>query len=146
MSAQRGLTLVELLVVLVIMALLGAVILGTLPAPVTDTERAARRFAARLPALTDEAVTRGRTLGLEAGAGLRVMTYADEWKTLRTLPLTRGMTVRDTAVEEPATEQPQQPQELEEMPEDAPENAGPGEDTTNDDGSSGADAGEEGIV
>ena len=65
---------------------------------------------------------------------------------IRTLPLTRGMTVRDTAVEEPATEQPQQPQELEEMPEDAPENAGPGEDTTNDDGSSGADAGEEGIV
>lgn len=79
--AQRGFTLVELLVVLVVMALLGAVALTTLPPPVSDAERAARAVAARLPALRDEAIVSARPIGIEAGPGLTVLTYeAQGWE------------------------------------------------------------------
>ena len=79
--AQQGLTLVELLVVLVVMALIGAVAVATLPPPVTEAERAARRLAARVPGLVDEAIISARPLGLDADTdGLKVFTYeAEGW-------------------------------------------------------------------
>ena len=78
---ERGFTLVELLVVVVVMALVGAVAIATLPPPVTEAEATAERLASRLPRLVDEAIVRARPLGLDADAdGLTVLTYeADGW-------------------------------------------------------------------
>ena len=94
LARQRGLTLVELLVVIAIMALLGAVVVATLPSRTSEAERAARAFASRLPALGDDAVTRGRPLGLDVQDGVVTLSHGPEgWTPLTTEALPEGVRV-----------------------------------------------------
>ena len=99
-SSERGLTLVEVLVVVGVMALMTAVVVTTVPPATSEAEAAARDLSREVTALADEAVTRGRTLGLSAEDGLEVLTYTDEWRTDRTLPLTRDLRVAVEAADE----------------------------------------------
>ena len=101
-SAQRGLTLVELLVVLVVMGLVGAVAVATLPPSVGPAQETADRLAARLPGLVDEAIVRARPLGLDADArGLTVLTYeAAGWTPRETMDLPRDLRLDLAAADE----------------------------------------------
>ena len=64
-TSQRGVTLVELLVAMVIVALATTVVLVNAPAGRDGTKREAERFAARLVAASHRAVTAGHIIGLE---------------------------------------------------------------------------------
>ena len=100
-AVQGGLTLVELLVVLVVMALIGAVVIGTLPPPASEAERAARRVAADLPALGDEAVVSARPIGLDAGDGIVVLTYGtDGWTPRESREVADGLSLSVAAADE----------------------------------------------
>ena len=83
------------------MALIGAVVIGTLPAAVSDAERAARRIAAELPGLGDEAVVAARPIGLDAGEGLVVLTYeAEGWTPRETRAVADGLALTVAAADE----------------------------------------------
>jgi type II secretion system protein H len=83
---QAGLTLVELLIVMVIMAVVGAVVLLTAPSKPGDAERTARAMAALIPQLADEAVTRSRPIGLAAGTELTIHeAEGGRWRETRSI-------------------------------------------------------------
>ncbi len=74
--ANRGLTLVELLVVLAIVALIASVIALNAPAPANDARTEADRFAARLKAASQQAIMTGTVIGLDLNqADYRFYTY-----------------------------------------------------------------------
>ena len=89
-ARQRGLTLIEALVVIAIMALLTAVVVATAPPGTTDAEAAARAFRQDVIALSDEAVVTGRALGL-AGDALSVLVFTEAWEPARTLGVPVGV-------------------------------------------------------
>ena len=59
-GADRGFTLVELLVVMAIVALAGAAVVLAMPDPRGELRQGAERFAARVSAARDRAVIEGR--------------------------------------------------------------------------------------
>ncbi|WP_162178285.1 type II secretion system minor pseudopilin GspH [Parvularcula oceani] len=88
-TLQRGVTLVELLVVIMIMGVVGAVVLFSVPARISEAERAARELAGQVPALSDAAVTSGRTVGLDLREGrLMLLGYEnDRWRETGGVPI-----------------------------------------------------------
>lgn len=90
---QHGLTLVEMLVVLGVIALVGGVVITTLPKGTPDAERAARGFAREVVALSDLAITSGAPSGLSASEDgtLRLHAYANGWTERGPLPLPGGI-------------------------------------------------------
>lgn len=81
---QRGLTLVELLVVIVILALASSVVLLNAPPSRPDVREDAERFAARLSLAFDETIATGRAMRLAIDAsGYRFETREDDaWSPL----------------------------------------------------------------
>ncbi|MCB2098659.1 MAG: GspH/FimT family pseudopilin [Parvularculaceae bacterium] len=79
---QRGLTLVELLVVIVIIALAASVVMLNAPPSRPDVRDDAERFAARLMLAFDEAVAADRVLRLDFDAAGYEFAQLDEgdWK------------------------------------------------------------------
>lgn len=59
-GAERGFTLVELLVVMAVIALAGAAVVLAIPDPRGELRQGAERFAARVSAARDRAVIEGR--------------------------------------------------------------------------------------
>ncbi|MEM9421235.1 MAG: prepilin-type N-terminal cleavage/methylation domain-containing protein, partial [Pseudomonadota bacterium] len=77
-ARQRGLTLVELLVVIVIMAVVSGLAVAAIPSPESDVEKTARAFAASTGLLADAAVTSGQPTGLHVTAtGWRALRYTE---------------------------------------------------------------------
>ncbi|WP_411820279.1 GspH/FimT family pseudopilin [Hyphococcus formosus] len=75
-NRQRGVTLVELLVVLVILAMVAGVVILTTPPPVSDLRNNAERFAAKLNHAAGTAITAGIPIALEIDAtGYRFRQY-----------------------------------------------------------------------
>ncbi len=75
-AGERGVTLVELLVVLAIIALIASVVVLNAPPPASDATRASERLAARIDFAAGRAVTAGVTLGLHFDeAGYRFVEY-----------------------------------------------------------------------
>lgn len=66
-SGQRGLSLVEILVVLALAAMVAGIVVINAPPGRGDARRAAERLAARLDFAAQEAVTSGAVLGLRLG-------------------------------------------------------------------------------
>lgn len=62
---QRGLSLVEVMVVVVILALLASVVVMTLPEDKPTAQEEAYRFAARLKAAQETSIMQARTSGLD---------------------------------------------------------------------------------
>ncbi len=81
---ERGVTLVELLVVLAIIAMIASVVVLSAPPPVSNAQRESEKLAARIDYATGEAVTSGESLGLEiSDGGYRFLKYSrGEWKAL----------------------------------------------------------------
>lgn len=81
-ARQRGVTLVELLVVLAIIAMIASVVVLNAPPPVSDVERASEKLAARIDFAATEAITAGVTIGLETSeAGYRFLKFdRGEWR------------------------------------------------------------------
>lgn len=74
---ERGLTLLELLVVMAILALLVTVAVFNAPPPRSSARAEAERFAARLVAASEQAVLQGAVMSIEmTPAGYRVLRYA----------------------------------------------------------------------
>jgi general secretion pathway protein H len=67
-SARAGLTLVELMIVLVILGLAGAAVVMTLPDSTPSLDREAEVFAARLVRAREEAILTNRTVEVSADA------------------------------------------------------------------------------
>ena len=100
-GGQAGLTLVEVVLVVGIMALLSVTVLMTLTPPATEAEKAARAFAARVPALSDRAVTTGRTLGFSAEAGETTHAHGqDGWEATETADWPETISVQLTPGDE----------------------------------------------
>ena len=69
-SHEAGFTLVEMMAVLVIVGLASALVVLTLPAPESDAEKSAERFAALVQRAAEEAVISGNVVGVRVdGAG-----------------------------------------------------------------------------
>jgi len=66
---EKGFTLVELMVVLVIVGLAAAAVVLAMPAPGGSLETEAERFAARAKAARDQAIVEARPAGLAIGPG-----------------------------------------------------------------------------
>ena len=64
--AQRGVTLVELLVVLTMIALLASIVVLSTPPAQSDAMKSAEQFAARIDFASQEAITSGRVIGVIA--------------------------------------------------------------------------------
>lgn len=97
---ERGFTLVELMIVLVIIGLASAVVVLTLPAANGGARAEAITFAARAAALRDRAVVEGRTMGLWAtasGYGFE-RREGGQWAPLTDRTLARDDWRRGTAV------------------------------------------------
>lgn len=76
-ARQRGVTLVELLVVLMIVAMIASVVVLSAPPARSDARLEGDRFAARVDYAASKAVTAGALIGLEAGeGGYRFYDYA----------------------------------------------------------------------
>lgn len=103
---QRGLTLVEVLLVVVIMGVLGAVVVLTVPPRASASEKAALAFAGEVAGLSDRAITGARTIGLAPGSasgtsGLTLHAYANgDWRQEGAVPLAEGVDVRLTPGDE----------------------------------------------
>ncbi|WP_425408603.1 type II secretion system minor pseudopilin GspH [Hyphococcus sp.] len=78
---QQGVTLVELLVVLAIIAMIASVVVLNAPPARSDIDRASEVLAARTAFAADEAITAGITVGLSVTeSGFRFLQYDDgEW-------------------------------------------------------------------
>lgn len=66
---QTGLSLIELLVVLIILALVSGVAMMSLPDQRTEAQDVAKRFAAHVAMLTDQAIVEGRPYGIVVTPG-----------------------------------------------------------------------------
>jgi type II secretion system protein H len=81
---QRGLTLVELLVVIVILALASSVVLLNAPPARPEARDDAERFAAKLMLAFDQAIARGAAIRLtidSSGYGFEMMSEG-EWRAM----------------------------------------------------------------
>lgn len=77
-SSQRGFTLVEMLIALMILGLAASVVILNAPPAGQTAKKEATRFAARLGAASSEAVITGEVLGLEMFSdGYRFLRYRD---------------------------------------------------------------------
>ncbi len=63
-ARQRGVSLVEILIVLMIAAMVAGVVVINLPPPRSNAQDAGERFAARVTLAGEQAVTRGEMIGL----------------------------------------------------------------------------------
>ncbi|WDI31247.1 type II secretion system minor pseudopilin GspH [Hyphococcus flavus] len=83
-NRSRGLTLVELLVVLAIIAMAASVVVLNAPPPARAVDDASEKLAARIDFAAAYSVTAGVTLGLEySESGYRFLTYRrGEWSEL----------------------------------------------------------------
>lgn len=79
---QRGLTLLELLVVVTILALVTSIAVFNAPAAHSNARVEAERFAARADAAFEDAVLEGAVMSIEmTPAGYRVVRYGNgEWR------------------------------------------------------------------
>lgn len=86
-QSQRGLTLVELLVVIVILALASSVVLLTAPPSRPKVREDAERFAARLQIALDDAIVSERSSRLAIDAvGYRFQVLdGDKWRDIETV-------------------------------------------------------------
>jgi hypothetical protein len=66
------------MVVVVVMGVLGAITVLSLPPRQTEAERAARAFAGAVPGIADRAVIEARTIGLSQADGLTLHAYGPE--------------------------------------------------------------------
>ncbi|MBB4657621.1 type II secretion system protein H [Parvularcula dongshanensis] len=81
-------TLVEILVVIVIMGIVGAVVVLSVPPRQSSAERAARSFARAVPAYADLAIAGARPIGMTGGEGVTILTRrSNEWQPSRSEPL-----------------------------------------------------------
>lgn len=98
---QAGLTLIEVLVVIGLMGLMTAIVVLTVPPRAGEAELAARAFSREVASLADQAVVRGRTVGLgEAEGGLSAYAYADGWAPSRALAGGEGLRTALTPADE----------------------------------------------
>ncbi|MEZ5927242.1 MAG: type II secretion system minor pseudopilin GspH [Parvularculaceae bacterium] len=83
---QRGLTLLELLVVVVILALVTSIAVFNAPAVRSNARVEAERFAARTNAAFEDAVLEGSVMSIEmTPAGYKVLRYGDgKWNAVET--------------------------------------------------------------
>ena len=72
-GAERGFTLVELMVVVAILAVASAAVIVTMPDPRGDLQGEAERLAARAGAARDLAIVEGRSTALVVGPTLLVV-------------------------------------------------------------------------
>jgi len=88
-ARQRGFTLAEVLIVIAIIGLVGAVVAVTLPRRAGLAEDQAELLAARIRTAASKAIIAGRPIGLEIDeAGYRFSLYAERaWGLVRTPPL-----------------------------------------------------------
>ncbi len=100
-KTQRGVSLVEILVVLMIAAMVAGVVVMSMPPLRSEARDESERFAARLSRAADEAVTGGEMLGLKvAEDGYSFYRYErGEWKSLDSDFKTAGTFPPDLAVE-----------------------------------------------
>jgi general secretion pathway protein H len=79
---QRGVTLLELLVVMAILALTASIIVLSAPPPQGPAKAEAERFAVRLIAASEEAIIAGKALRLDLSpTDYRFLAFAEgEWK------------------------------------------------------------------
>jgi len=86
-QAQRGLTLVEVLVVVLILGLMAGVVVMTLPSDEDTAKAEAFRFASQVRVAQELAITRGQIVGLRTDSGgYDFLVYsANGWQPL-TLP------------------------------------------------------------
>ena len=100
---QAGLTLVELLVVLAVMAVLTGVVVLSLPPAPGPSQRIAQEVAALTKRLGDRAIMEGRPMGLYVtGEGWQPALFADgAWQMLPARPLDEDDSLRlDLALED----------------------------------------------
>jgi general secretion pathway protein H len=77
-NSQRGVTLVELLIVVSILAFVAAVVALNAPPNRSNAQEEAERFAARAKAAAEYAVIAGRPTAIEVSAsGFRVLVYSN---------------------------------------------------------------------
>lgn len=81
-GAQRGVTLVEFLIVLAILAMVTGVVVANAPQGRSEARRAAERFAAALDRAAQMSIAKGVVIGLDPGDdGFRFLTYEKgEWR------------------------------------------------------------------
>jgi general secretion pathway protein H len=81
-GGQSGLTLVELLVVMTILALIAGIALINAPPARSSAREEAERFAARVRAASEDALVRGRPIAVDIdAAGYSVRRHEDgEWR------------------------------------------------------------------
>jgi type II secretion system protein H len=81
-TAERGFTLVEMMVVLVIFGLAAAAVVLVMPQPGGGVQAEAERFAARAKAVRDNAIVEARAAAIEVGKdGYAISRRADgEWR------------------------------------------------------------------
>ena len=82
---QKGLTFIEVMVVVLILGLMASVVLLNLPDETDPSKEDAFRFAVRLQAAQDIAIMRGQFVGLEVAEGrYRFLAYENgEWTETR---------------------------------------------------------------
>ena len=68
-ARQRGISLIEILTVVIIIGLVGGMVVLTMPGEQSEARREAYRFAAHVRAASDLALTSGEATGLTAEAG-----------------------------------------------------------------------------
>ncbi len=83
-ARERGVTLVELLVVLAIIAMIAGVVVLNAPPVQNDARRAGEQLAARLELAAEHAITAGTIIGFEpSDSGYRFLEYdRGGWRTI----------------------------------------------------------------
>lgn len=75
-ACERGVTLVELLVVLAIIAMIASVVVISAPPPRSSVQNESEKLAARVDYAAGRAITAGETIGLEISeSGYRFLKY-----------------------------------------------------------------------
>ncbi|WOI54371.1 type II secretion system minor pseudopilin GspH [Parvularcula sp. LCG005] len=97
---QRGLSLVELLVVLIVIGLISGVAVMAIAPRASEAERAATRFAGTVEQLLDMAIVEARPVGIDVAAtSISVRRFsAGSWQAVA-LPRTAGARVTDVSLE-----------------------------------------------
>lgn len=83
-AGQRGLTLIELLIVMLVVAMAAGVVAFNMPPSTSEARKEAERFAARLSVAGEQAIMSGSVIGMELEAdGYRFYRYdRGEWRDL----------------------------------------------------------------